>query len=172
MQTIFSFIFQAFIVIGILSLGFFLFAAVASTTHSLERTIRAIAIATGVFLYGSAKAMGMSLTGWIAAAVVSGTWFSFLAIGAIIPSIAGILVARFVVRTLHSANYMAMRAMIFVGTLILLQFCDLYISTGLQAGLNITKQLAPNLLFLSFFGLYLVFQFKPKGFDSGVTDPE
>lgn len=171
MQAVFGFIFQAFIVLGILGLGYMLFEGVVMTSHQLEKMVRAMAVATGVFLYGAAKAMGVSLTVWITKAVESGTWFTFLTVGTLIPSILGILVAKFVIRALKSANYMAMRVILFMGSLILLQFCDLYIETGLRSGLEITRQLAPNLLFLSFFGLYLIFKFKPQGFSKKDLEP-
>lgn len=171
MRSVFGFIFQAFIVLGIAGLGYMLFEGVAMTQHRLEKMVRALAVATGVFLYGAAKAMGVSLTVWITKAVESGTWFTFLTVGTLIPSILGVLVAKYVIHALKSANYMAMRIILFMGSLILLQFCDLYIETGLKAGLEITKQLAPNLLFLSFFGIYMVFKFKPKGFSKNDLEP-
>jgi hypothetical protein len=171
MQTIFGLIFQAFIVLGILGLGYMLFEGVVMTSHRLEKMIRTMSVATGVFVYGAAKATGVSLTVWVTKAVESGTWFTFLTVGTLFPSILGILVAKFVIRALKSADYMAMRVMLFMGSLILLQFCDLYIETGLKAGLDVTRHLAPNLLFLSFFGLYLIFKFKPQGFNKKQLDP-
>lgn len=171
MQAVFNFIFHAFTVLGMLGLGYLLFEGVSTTQHRLEKMIRGISVVTGIFIYGAARSMELSLTEWIAKAIESGTWFTFLTVGTFIPSILGLLAAKYVVHVLKSANYMAVRVILFMGALILLQFCDLYITSGLRAGFGAIKPLAPNLLFLSFFGLYLIFRFKPKGFNRKDLEP-
>ena len=109
--------------------------------------------------------MNVTLTEWITRSVEGGSWFTFLSLGAVFPSIFGLLTAKYVVHYLKSADFIALRVILFMGSLILLQFCDLYIVTGLSAGLAVTRGLAPNLLFLTFFGLYIIFRYKPRSFD-------
>ena len=165
MQSVFAFIFHAFLVLGIAGLGFFIFEGVVTTSDRLEKMARVISVGTGIFLYGSAKAMNVTLTEWITRSVEGGSWFTFLSLGAVFPSIFGLLTAKYVVHYLKSADFIALRVILFMGSLILLQFCDLYIVTGLSAGLAVTRGLAPNLLFLTFFGLYIIFRYKPRSFD-------
>jgi hypothetical protein len=172
MEKTFSLIFHGFIILGICGLGFLLFEGVHSTTNRLERLTRGISLATGVFVYGSARAMGISLTTFVASAVDSGRWFSFFTLGTVLPGILGILCAKFVVTALKSANYMALRVIIFAGSLILLQFADLYIETGLKSGLDITRRFAPNLIFLACLGMYVIFRFHPKGFNKEDLEPK
>jgi hypothetical protein len=133
--------------------------------------IRATSVATGVFLYGAAKAMGMSLTALMKWSVESGNWLTFSAIAIIIPSVLGVLLAKCALHVLKSGNYLAMRFLLIVGSVILMQFCDLYIEIGLTAGLRISKHLLPNLLFLSSFGLFFVFGFRTKGFSTANLEP-
>ena len=172
MEKAFSLIFHAFIILGICGLGYLLFEAVHTSTNRLERLTRGIAMATGVFVYGAARAMGVSLTIFIGTAISTGNWFSFFVFGTLFPGILGFLFAKFVITSLKSANYMALRVIIFAGSLILLQFADLYLETGLKAGLDVTRHFAPNLTFLASLGIYVTFRFHPQGFKKEDLDPQ
>lgn len=171
MQAIFGFSFHAFVVLGMLSLGYLLYTGVTTSSNRVERMIRAISIATGVFIYGAAKALGMTLTNLIKWSVEFEHWLTFMVVGIVIPSVLGILLAKYTLRVLKSGNYLAMRFLLIVGSVILMQFCDLYIEIGLTAGLQISKELLPNLLFLSCFGLFFVFEFRTKGFTTRNLEP-
>jgi hypothetical protein len=162
MTQVYSLLFQGVMIAGICGMIYLIFEGLVYTNNKLERMVRGIAIATGVLVYGAADAMGVSLTSFITSAISSSQWLGFVSMGIVFPSILGLVCASYIIKCLHRADDMALRIMLFLGTLIVLQYCELYINTNLKEGFEVTRKFAPNLTFLAALGLYLIFNFHPK----------
>ena len=96
MATLFILLSHAVSIAGISALGYGAFRAIISTRSISERIVRGLALTAGTFAYLASKALGISLPALVMQSVEAGQWFSFVVVGAIIPSTAGFFLIRYI----------------------------------------------------------------------------
>ncbi len=162
MGTFFIVLSHAVTVVGILSLGYGAFVAMAATKSVPERIVRGLALTAGVFAYLAAKALGVSLPSLIVQSVEGGKWFSLIFLGAIIPSLAGFFLIRYMMASMKKHDAIAIRVMLMIAALVLVMFTDVYVVAAGQAKLEDMRPLLPNITFLLTMMCYIVFEYRPR----------
>jgi hypothetical protein len=140
---------------------------VAGTPRGQERVVQGIALTTGIFAYFAARALGVSLPSLIVQSVEAGKWFSLLLVGAVIPSLTGFFLIRYLMKCMRKDDAVATRVMLLVSALVLVMFADVYAVAAGTAKLEDMRPLLPNITFLLTMMCYIVFEYRPR-----VTDGE
>lgn len=149
-------------VAGITALIYGAYCAVIATKTTSERIVRGIALTAGSFAYLLSKALGLSLPELVLEAVQTGKIFSFVMIAALVPSLAGFLLIRYIVACMKRHDAVAVRIMLMLSALVLVMFADVYMAAAGQAKISDLRALAPNMSFLLTMMCYVVFEFRPK----------
>ena len=162
MATLFIFLSHLVTLAGLAALGYGGFCAIVATRSISERIVRGLAMTAGTFAYLASKALGISLPTLIMESVEAGKWFSFITIGAIIPSLAGFFLIRYVMSCMRKHDAIAVRIMIMLSALVFVMFGDVYVVAAGQAKLVDLRPLLPNVTFLLTMMCYVVFEYRPK----------
>ncbi len=157
---------HAVTVLGIVALGYGAYLAIVTTKSIPERIVRGLALTAGTFAYLAAKALGISLPSLIVQSVEGGKWYSLIFLGAIIPSLAGFFLIRYVMACMMKHDAIAIRVMLMISALVLVMFGDVYIVAAGEAKLDDMRPLLPNVTFLLTMMCYIVFEYRPKDPDS------
>ena len=162
MGTFFIILSHAVTVLGIVALGYGAFFAITNTKSIPERIVRGLALTAGTFAYLAAKALGVSLPSLVVQSVEGGKWFSLIFIGAIIPSLAGFFLIRYMMACMKKHDAIAIRVMLMIAALVLVMFADVYVVAASQAKLEDLRPLLPNVTFLLTMMCYIVFEYRPR----------
>ncbi len=162
MSTFFIIISHLVTIAGIFALGYGAYRAIIATRSISERIVRGLALTAGAFAYLASKAIGISLPTLVMQSVEAGKWLSFITIGAIIPSLAGFFLIRYIMSCMRKHDAIAIRVMIMMASLVLVMFADVYITAAGQAKLDDLRPLLPNVTFLLTMMCYVVFEYQPK----------
>ena len=162
MATLFIILSHLVTLAGLAALGYGGFRAIIATRSISERIVRGLAMTAGTFAYLASKALGISLPTIILESVEAGKWFSFITIGAIIPSLAGFFLSRYIMSCMRKHDAIAIRVMIMMAALIFVMFGDVYVAAAGQAKLLDLRPLLPNVSFLLTMMCYVVFEYRPR----------
>lgn len=126
----------------------------------LESFGRVLASAAAIFLYALSKASGLSMTDIMLRSLALTNPLTAGIFGALFPFLSGILVTFLLLRRLRSGE--AIRTIVFVSTLVVLEFSDLYAAAFGRTGGRLAIELIPNLAFmfgmLAYSGLWYEFR--------------
>ena len=162
MATFFIFLSHLVTIAALAALGYGAYRAVIATRSMSERIVRGLALTAGAFAYLASKALGVSLPTMIMDSVDAGRWFSFIAIGAIIPSLSGFFLIRYIMACMRKHDAIAIRIMILLASLIFIMFADVYVAAAGEAQLKDLRPLLPNVMFLLTMMCYIVFEYRPR----------
>lgn len=162
METLFIVLSHLVTLAGLAALGYGGYRAIVATRSISERIVRGLAITAGAFAYLASKALGIALPTLVMESVEAGKWFSFITIGAIIPSLAGFFLIRYIMSCMRKHDAIAIRIMIMMSALIFVMFGDVYVAAAGHAKLVDLRPLLPNVTFLLTMMCYVVFEYRPK----------
>ncbi len=160
--TFFIVLSHAVTILGICALGYGEYFAIVATKSIPERLVRGLALTAGAFAYLAAKALGISLPSLIVQSVEGGKWFSLVFLGAIIPSLAGFFLIRYIMKCMKKHDAIAIRIMLLISALVLVMFGDVYVAAAEKAKLDDLTPLLPNVTFLLTMMCYVVFEYRPR----------
>ncbi|HVX14166.1 MAG TPA: hypothetical protein VHC22_23470 [Pirellulales bacterium] len=146
---------------GICALCYAGFRVLVEPTVNQERVVRGIALVAGAFIYLAAKALGIAVPTLIIQSVEAAHWITLLVVGAIIPSLTGFLLIRYIMKCMKKDETVATRVMLMISALCLVMFADVYVVAVGAAKLEELKPLLPNVTFLLSMMCYIVFEYRP-----------
>ncbi|GEM_PF-2806865 len=162
MVTFFNILTHILVIVGIISVFYFIGYMIHRIDSILEKIIRITALSTGLLIYVGAKAIGISIPNLMIGGLGTLHPLSIGILGVIFPSFIGTFVAWYCIKNLNKHEDLAARLIILITTFIVVMFSDVYVasysSNARIEGLNLS--LLPNLTFTVGLSLYVIFKFR------------
>lgn len=165
-EAFFAVLLHAVIVLGLGVYFLVIFKAILVTGGEVERLIRGTAFASGLLVFFASKIMGISIADFLVDAVRYYNPFFFVPIAGLLPAGLGTLLAWYCIRSLNRSTNVAIRLMIVIGALSLIQFGDVYVKATRAEGLALDRAFVPNLAFTLAISLYVILRYDPGVDDS------
>jgi hypothetical protein len=168
MATFFNVLTNVLVVASALAMILFI-AKLIFAAGSMEATIRSMAAVTGFLIYVGAEAVGLSIPSLMLEAITVTNPFSIGAVGIVLPGLAGVVVAWFLLYAVNRGTEdKYWRLVVLISTFMVTLFGDVYAETlgGTQnnaitsRGLDLA--LLPNLAFTIGLSLYLIMFYTRK----------
>ena len=119
MITFFNILTHVLVVVGIISICYFIGYMIYKTEIPLEKGIRIAAFSTGLLIYIGSQALGISIPSLMMAAISTTNPLTMGLVGIILPSFIGTFVAWYIVKNINKDENLAARLIILITTFII-----------------------------------------------------
>jgi hypothetical protein len=163
----FALLMHVIIVIGVFVLLYLIIRLILNVQSDSEKFVRVLAFACGLLVVIATKVLGVSISDLLLQSITLSDPISLALLGVMVPSGSGFLSAWYFTRSLKRSTNIATRVMIFVGTLLALQFVDVYAKAVGTSGFGLNSAFMPNVVFVIAMGIYIFLRYDPEERNGG-----
>jgi hypothetical protein len=138
-----------------------LFTLAWSASDGLNRFVRFLALFTGLTISVAAEALDLSITELIIKSIRLYNPFVFYPLDVLLPATLGFVLCWYLTHVTKRGTEFAMRVVILVSTLAVIQFAELYVKVVAEHGTALGRAFVPNIVFTTSIMLWVIFRVSP-----------
>jgi len=156
-------IMNVIIILGILGKLVIMFNIIFSEPNKVEKIIRISTFTVAILIFLISKVYKLSITDILVSALTTGSVIKFGLFGFLIPIIVGWFLTEYIISTLKENEFKAIRILILIATLSILQYADVYYAAKEVAKtispVDAPKVLTTNMMFTISLILSVIFRY-------------
>lgn len=166
MDTFFNIITHILIIVGLISMMFFISKIIKSEieANTIEGLILICTTVFSLFIYFASKGFNISIPNLLFESLNESDTFSIrILFGSILTASVGVLLSWYITNQLEKNTIFGTRIVILFSTLMIVLFGDVYISSfNINSFSNVNKTLLPNVTFVIGILGYVIFKYNPN----------